>query len=98
MAPHRRPETSSRDARRERLAHAIAEDLKTQAYSQAPVGDVVDVGEWREAARLAGRRLGLRVRTEIVYGYVHVRAIDVPLPEWVRERTRQGSRPARARS
>jgi len=38
---------------------------------------------------MAGRRLGLRVRTEVRYGYVHTRAIEVPLPEWVRERARQ---------
>jgi hypothetical protein len=83
-------------ARVERLARTIGEELRTQTYSQAPVADV-NVEEWRQAARLAGRRLGLRVRTEVRYGYVHVRAIDVPLPEWVRERA-QRSLDARARS
>ena len=75
-------------ARFERLACTIGEELRTQTYSQAPVDDV-NVEEWRRAARLAGRRLGLRVRTEVRYGHVHVRAIDVPLPEWVRERAQQ---------
>jgi hypothetical protein len=75
-------------ARTDRLARKIAEELRTQAYSQAAVSDV-DVEEWRRAARLAGRRLGLRVRTEVVYGFVHVSAIDVPLPEWVRERAQR---------
>ncbi len=83
-------------ARFERLARTISEELRTQTYSQAPVADV-NVEEWRKAARLAGRRLGLRVRTEIRYGYVHVRAIDLPLPEWVRERA-QRSMDALARS
>jgi hypothetical protein len=83
-------------ARLERLARTIGEELQTQTYSQAPV-DEVNVEEWRQAARLAGRRLGLRVRTEVRYGYVHVRAIDVPLPEWVRERG-QRSMDALARS
>lgn len=68
----------------------------TQTCSQAPVADV-NVEEWRRAARLAGRRLGLRVRTEVRYGYVHVRAIDVPLPDWVRDRAQQ-SMEALARS
>jgi hypothetical protein len=49
----------------------------------------VNVEEWRKAARLAGRRLGSRVRTEVRYGYVHVRAIDLPLPGWVRERAQR---------
>jgi len=75
-------------ARFERLARTIGEELRTQTCSQAPVGEV-DVEVWRTAARLAGRRLGLRVRTEVRYGYVHVRAIEVPLPEWVREQARQ---------
>lgn len=75
-------------ARVERLARSIGEELRTQTYSQAPVADV-NVEEWREAARLAGRRAGLRVRTEVRYGYVHVKDIDVPLPEWVRERARR---------
>ncbi len=75
-------------ARFERLARTIGEDLATQTYSQAPVAEV-DVEEWRRAARLVGRRLALRVRTEVRYGYVHVRAIDVPLPDWVRERAQQ---------
>ncbi len=83
-------------ARFERLARSIGEELRTQTYSQAPVADV-NVEEWRQAARLAGRRLGLRVRTEVRYGYVHVRAIDVPLPEWVRARA-QRSIDALARS
>jgi hypothetical protein len=55
----------------------------------------LNVEEWRQAARLAGRRLGLRVRAEVRYGYVHV--IDLPLPEWVRERA-QRSIDDRARS
>ncbi len=83
-------------ARFERLARTIGEELRTQTYSQAPASDV-DVEEWRPAARLAGRRLGLRVRTEARYGYVHVRTIDVPLPEWARERAQQ-SMEALARS
>jgi len=49
-------------ARVERLSRAIGEELRTRTYAQAPV-DEVDVGEWRKAARLAGRRVGLRVRT-----------------------------------
>jgi hypothetical protein len=76
-------------ARFERLARSIGEELRTQTYSQAPVGEI-NIEKWRQAARLAGRRLGLRVRTEVRYGYVHARAIDVPLPEWVRERAQQG--------
>ena len=77
------------DARRERLARVIAEDLKTQTYAQAMVADVEDVDEWRAAARIAGRRLGLRVRTMIRYGAVYVRAIDLPTPEWVRQRSQR---------
>jgi hypothetical protein len=74
------------DARRERLARQIADDLRTQTYAQAMVTDVTEVEEWRAAARMAGRGLGLRVRTAVSYGAVYVRAIDVPTPEWVRER------------
>jgi hypothetical protein len=33
-------------ARVERLAPAIAYDLRTQSYSQARVGDVGEVDEW----------------------------------------------------
>jgi hypothetical protein len=75
-------------ARFERLARTIGEELRMQTYSQALVADV-NVEEWRKAARLAGRQLGLRVRTEVRYGYIHVRAIDLPLPEWVRERAQE---------
>ena len=74
-------------ARFERLARTIGEELRMQTYSQAPVADV-NVEEWRKAARLAGRRLALRVRTEVRYGYVRVRTIDVP-PEWIREQAQQ---------
>ena len=45
-------------ARFERLARSIGEELRTQTYSQAPVGEI-NIEKWRQAARLAGRRLGL---------------------------------------
>jgi len=61
---------------------SIADDLTTLTSSRA---DVADVEEWRRAARRAGRRLGLRVRTKVAYGTVSVEAIDLPLPEWVRQ-------------
>jgi hypothetical protein len=53
------------------------------------VTDVRDVDEWRAAARMAGKLLGLRVRTTVVYAVVYVRAIDLPLPEWVRQRSQR---------
>jgi hypothetical protein len=77
------------DARRERLARGIAEDLETQTYAQAMVADFDDVEEWRAAARMAGRIVEWRVRTTVPYGTVYVRAIDVPTPEWVRERSQR---------
>jgi hypothetical protein len=77
------------NARRERLSRLIEEDLKAQTYAQVMATDIEDVDEWRAAARIAGRRLGLRVRTEVRYGAVHVRAIDVPMPEWVLKRSQR---------
>ena len=38
---------------------------------------------------MAGKLLGLRVRTTVVYDVVYVRAIDLPLPEWVRQRSQR---------
>ncbi len=76
-------------ARRHRLARVIADDLKTQTYAQAMVADIEDVDEWRAAARMAGRLVGWRVRTTVLYGAVYVRAIDRPTPEWVRERSQR---------
>jgi hypothetical protein len=74
-------------ARIERLAVAIADDLKTRSYAQALVEDVGDVEEWRRAARLAGRRLRWRVRTSVPYGIaVCADAIDMPTPQWVVKR------------
>jgi hypothetical protein len=77
------------NARRQHLARVIARDLETQSYAQAMVDDVADVDEWRAAARMAGRIVGLRVRTTVLYGAVYVRAIDLPTPEWVRERSQR---------
>jgi hypothetical protein len=53
------------------------------------VADVDDVEEWRAIARMAGRFIGLRVRTTVLYGAVSVRAIDRPMPEWVLKRSQQ---------
>jgi hypothetical protein len=76
------------DARRDCLARVIAEDLKTQTCAQA-VDEVYDVEEWRAAACKGGRFVGLRVRTTVLYGAVYMRAIDLPTPEWVRQRSQQ---------
>jgi hypothetical protein len=77
------PEDDIRDARHERLVRVIVADLKAQTDVQAMVTFIEDVDEWRAAARIAGRRLGLRVRTEVRCGAVYLRVIDLATPEWV---------------
>lgn len=51
--------------RRERLVTQLERDLRILRSLTYGTDDIEDVDEWRTAARIAGRRLGVPIRTGV---------------------------------
>lgn len=74
---------SIEDRKTERLAAVLERRMAPQLHMgsvTAPLSDVADVDRWRRAARMAGRRLGWRVRTGISERGGYVWVIDIREP------------------
>jgi hypothetical protein len=61
-----------------RLTDEIAAQLASNANSVTRLTNDLNVGEWRRAARLAGRRLGIQVRTGVSRTGDKVWAVEGP--------------------
>jgi hypothetical protein len=69
---------SLEDVRLARLTDEIAVQLASNANSVTRLTTYVNVDEWRRAARLAGRRLGVQVRTGVSRAGDKVWAVEGP--------------------
>jgi hypothetical protein len=73
----RREVVSLDRVRLERLAREIADQVQDgEGHVIREVSDIVDVEEWRKAARRAGRLLGVPIRTGVAPGGDRVWAVD----------------------
>jgi hypothetical protein len=61
-----------------RLADEIASQLEANSNSVTRLTASMNVDEWRRAARLAGRRLGIQVRTGVSRTGDKVWAVEGP--------------------
>jgi hypothetical protein len=68
-------------ARVERLADGLVEELRFSGVIRREASTVEDIDRWRRAARRAGKRIGVRVRSGESNGIVWVASLDrVPTP------------------